>query len=330
MNITSWSRKPARLLDWVRTSVDRHIASYKLCLPLVPQDGGGSRSFIRTLRDYLDRIGYSYTDNLGHRYEAVLVCAWITDYERIQGALHRNPGLKVIHRVDGSGRDYGRFDDGDERLAKINTLADLTVFQSHYSRFSTTVKYCLIKQDGPIIYNPTSTALFSPDGPRIEFGPGVRVCNAAWSSNPMKGTIHIPRLAEENRDVHFVLCGSYNAMPDLPNIHLLGVVSPTEVARAMRSCDVFLTLAQNDPCSNAVIEALASGLPVLYKDSGGNPELVGDCGLPVEVDSFRTQLDQAMARKEELSRMARERAVRVFSTDVVCPQYLKAIEGLLV
>ena len=145
----------------------------------------------------------------------------------------------------------------------------------------------------------------------------------------MKGTVHIPRLAEENPDAHFVLCGHYNPMPDLPNIHMLGVVNRTEMARAMRSCDVLLNLSQNDPCPNVVIEALASGLPVLYKDSGGVPELVGGCGLPVEVDNYRTQLDQVMAGKEELGRMARQRAVRMFSADVICQQYLRAIEGLL-
>ena len=37
--------------------------------------------------------------------------------------------------------------------------------------------------------------------------------------------------------------------------------------------------SRDDPCSNALLEALACGLPAAYLDSGGHPELVGGGGL---------------------------------------------------
>ena len=43
----------------------------------------------------------------------------------------------------------------------------------------------------------------------------------------------------------------------------------------------------NDPCPTVVLEALASGLPVVYSASGGVPELVGPdagVGVPAELD----------------------------------------------
>src|SRR4029079_8142007 len=43
-----------------------------------------------------------------------------------------------------------------------------------------------------------------------------------------------------------------------------------------RSADAYLMTKHNDPCPNVVLEALASGLPVLYATSGGVAELVGD------------------------------------------------------
>ncbi len=52
------------------------------------------------------------------------------------------------------------------------------------------------------------------------------------------------------------------------------------VARLLREHDVYLAASSDDPCSNALLEALASGLPAAYLDSGGHPELVGDGGLP--------------------------------------------------
>jgi len=83
--------------------------------------------------------------------------------------------------------------------------------------------------------------------------------------------------------------------------------------------------SENESCPNVVLEALASGLPILYKDSGATPEVVGKCGLKVTVGNFREQLERALGRREEFSEAARTRAVTLFSPDVVFPQYLKAI-----
>tara|TARA_B100000963_G_C22552014_1_gene637225 strand:+ start:171 stop:1331 length:1161 start_codon:yes stop_codon:yes gene_type:complete len=44
------------------------------------------------------------------------------------------------------------------------------------------------------------------------------------------------------------------------------------------SSDVYITYAQLDPCPNFVLEAIAHGLPIIGCDSGGVPEIVGNCG----------------------------------------------------
>ena len=51
-----------------------------------------------------------------------------------------------------------------------------------------------------------------------------------------------------------------------------------------------IMLKQNDPCPNTVIEAMACGLPIIYADNGGLPELVGDnCGYSIQwKESFST------------------------------------------
>ena len=52
----------------------------------------------------------------------------------------------------------------------------------------------------------------------------------------------------------------------------------------MRAQDVYLAPSYDDPCSNALLEALACGLPAAFRASGGHPELVGDGGLPFRDD----------------------------------------------
>ena len=43
--------------------------------------------------------------------------------------------------------------------------------------------------------------------------------------------------------------------------------------------DAYIMLKYKDPCPNTVIEAMSCGLPILYSDSGGLPEIIGDNGI---------------------------------------------------
>ena len=65
-------------------------------------------------------------------------------------------------------------------------------------------------------------------------------------------------------------------------IRHVGPVGSSGVASLLREHDVYLAASRDDPCSNALLEALACGLPAAYLRSGGHPELVGAGGLPFE------------------------------------------------
>jgi glycosyltransferase involved in cell wall biosynthesis len=300
----------------------------KICLPIKYQPHGGMYTFVWNFRRYVQQHGIAFTDNIEDEYDVLFVNSWVVPYETIYRVKRTRSQVCVVQRVDGSARDYGRFDNADAKQAQVNLLADLTIFQSHYSKYSSTQKYRIIHKDGPIIYNPVETRVFTPNGPCAELPAGrARVLNVSWSTNPKKGTWQIADLAKENSDIVFVLCGRYNTLPDLPNIHLMGHLDISTLARVMRSCDVFLNLSENDPCPNVVLEALSSGLPVLYKRSGGVPELVEDCGVSTEPDSFRESLEHVMVRREDLSRRARERVMTHFAPELIFPQYLTAIES---
>lgn len=285
-------------------------------------------TFVGQLRAYLDAHGVPHTANLGDDYDILFVNSWVVPFETVRRVKEERPLVRVVQRVDGSSKDYGGYRSGDARQARVNLLADLTIFQSAYSRVSTTRKFHVVGQDGPIIHNPVDLMLFAPEGPTLMRAHGrPAVACVSWSTNQRKGTRDIDRLAADHADVDFVLCGRFEGLKLRSNVIHLGHGSRYDVATALRSCDAFLNLSENDPAPNVVIEAMASGLPVLYRDSGGVPELVGDCGLPVTIERFREQLDEILARREPLGRAARERAVRNFGPDVVFPQYLAAMEA---
>jgi glycosyltransferase involved in cell wall biosynthesis len=258
---------------------------------------------------------------------------WQVELADLWLGLRANPAARLVHRVDGSAQDYGRADGPriDAAQRAINRLADLTIFQSHYARQATLERFRAVVHDGPVIHNAVDVDLFRPDGERLpQFEPGRRqVISVSWSTNPRKGAAAVYACAQANPAVHFLLAGRFPEAPAQANLHTLGVLGRGDLATAMRSCDALLTFSENEACPNVVLEGLASGLPVLYKHSGATPEVVGDCGLAVEVDTFRAGLDQVLEPRADYAGNARRRALEQFHPEAVFGRYLGEIEAAL-
>jgi glycosyltransferase involved in cell wall biosynthesis len=273
--------------------------------------------------------GWRVTANVTEPADVLFTNSWMTSYSRLCRAIRHSPGIRIIHRIDGSAADYGRFDDADPRQAAVNVLADATIFQSEYSRYSTREKHQVVAKDGPVIHNPVDLDLFSPEGLRLDLAGSVRVACVTWSTNPMKGARSVYRMAETNPDVTFHLAGRFPEAPSLPNLTLCGVLDRQGLARHLRSCHVLLTFSQNEACPNHVLEAMASGLPVLYHDSGAMAEVVGAAGLPTTEEIFAENLSMVKSTLDAWSHRARERAIALFSPKAVFQQYRSVIETAL-
>ena len=109
-----------------------------------------------------------------------------------------------------------------------------------------------------------------------------------------------------------------------------------------QSADAYIMTKHNDPCPNVVLEALASGLPVLHSASGGVPELVGDeagIALPVPEtfdgnptpapSAIAAGMAQVIAGREAMSRVARARAVERFGLAAWLDRHEQLFKGLL-
>ncbi|MFP4322161.1 MAG: glycosyltransferase family 4 protein [Anaerolineales bacterium] len=305
----------------------------KLCFP-EPTHGaqGGSATFRQNWLAWLDAQGIPHTTNLADAYDVLFVNAWQTPYIAIHRQKRARPDLRVVQRVDGAGRDYGRTDMADALQQAVNTLADVTIFQSHYSRRSTRDMYHIIAQDGPVIHNPVDTTRFTPHGaPHPQLGPPPetpRLLTAIWSDNPRKGAPRLLELARANPALEFIHIGHPLPEPP-PNLTHFAHLDHAELAAAMRSAHIFLNLSENDPCPNVVLEALASGLPVIYAPSGGTPELVGSAaGLALgDEDHLADSVAQLMADWAAYHTAARCRAEAEFSFERIFSQYHQAIRA---
>lgn len=295
----------------------------KISIPIEIKKQGGVYTFLNNFIEYLDRQGIPYSNKIEGDEDILFVNSWVVPYRLIRKAKKKNKKLKVLHRIDGSAQDYGRTDNADQKQAKINALADVTIFQSNYGRYATREKFNVIGNDGPVIYNPVDIETFKPEGERVDLASGIRICCATFSTNKKKGLDTIYRLAERYTDFHFIICGRTDSDIHLENISFMGMLDKPDLSRTMRSSDLFLFPSENETCPNVVLEAMASGLPIIYEDSGGTAELVEDCGIPLGSD-FEADVQRIMSEQDLFAKRARERAVNIFNPDIVFDLYINA------
>lgn len=91
-------------------------------------------------------------------------------------------------------------------------------------------------------------------------------------------------------------------------VHFLGYRH--DVARVMRAVDTFVFPSRYEACSLVLLEALASGLPVVTTETAGGAEIVTpDCGVvlkdPNDVASLADAVRRLLAHPEKLREMGR-------------------------
>jgi glycosyltransferase involved in cell wall biosynthesis len=244
-----------------------------------PPPYGGSNQFLLALRRELERRGLRVGEEcVGRRTRACLLNAHAFDARTIRRGLH--PGCRVVHRIDGPLLLYRGFDDGtDERIRELNReLAHATVAQSSFSLRAYADLGFELAAPG-VIPNAVDPELFHPPRSRRPLGGRVRLVCTSWSDNPNKRAEVFGRLAGRLDPDRFECTFAGRSPVPLPAVRVLPPLDSRRLGELLREQDVFVAPSLNDPASNAVLEALASGLPVLYARSGGHPELVGEAGL---------------------------------------------------
>lgn len=266
----------------------------------VPPPYGGGNQFLWGLRRELERRHWRVENNtISPATRACLYNSFNFDFDRLR-ALRRD-GCRMIHRVDGPIAAYRGIDEGiDQRIWQINhDLADATIFQSNYSQRKHE-EMGLQFRSPQVIPNAADPHIFNARGraPYLR-GPKVRLIASSWSSNVNKGADvyeYLDRHLDFSR-YEFTFLG--RSPVAFRNINLVAPEPSDGVAERLRAHDVFVIASRNEPCSNALIEALSCGLPAAYLNSGSHAELVGAAGA-----GFDTAADAPRAIEQVIDRHA--------------------------
>jgi len=190
--------------------------------------------------------------------------------------------LPLVHRLDGLTARYGRPEGEtyDDLQKELNRLAARTVFQSQFCLDS--FRNGAAGPQDTIILNGVDGDLF-PTRPRHSSSSVLKLISASWSDNPAKGH-NASALLSELPGVHMTFMGRWPETLDKKNVHIIPPQRQEVMSSYYHQADGFVHMASNDPSPNVVTEALATGLPVLYLDSGGTREIIRGTqfGVPIQ------------------------------------------------
>ena len=119
------------------------------------------------------------------------------------------------------------------------------------------------------------------------------------------------------------------------NVIFLG--KRTDIASLLASADVFLLPSRSEGLSNALLEAMASRLPVVATRVGGNPEVVseGESGYLVEAEDAQTmaaRLINLLVDRTQAQAKGRKGCAIVearFTVDTMVARMVAAYDALL-
>ena len=189
-------------------------------------------------------------------------------------------------------------------------LASATVFQSAYS-FKESYALGFRAVSPVVIHNSVNSVIFNSQGKKSFAGQGkIKLVSSAWSDNPRKGGPFLKWLDENLNWNRFEYTFIGRVQQTFNNIRHIAPVSSEELADLLRQHDIYVSVSLHEPCSNALLEALACGLPALYRDDGGNPELVSFGGLPFTgKEDVLAKLDRLAGNIASFDRLIWQRSI---------------------
>jgi len=196
-------------------------------------------------------------------------------------------------------------------------------------------RYGLDPKKSRVIQTGVDPAFFSPEDAR-EPSDRIRIVTTGrldWNKGLTYGLQSIRGLVDAGVPVMFSIIGDgpdrqriLFAIDDLglrDSVRLLGRLAPVAVRDELRRSDIFILPSLTEGLSNAAVEAMGCGVPVVLTDVGGAREAVADgvegFVVPLWDPPAMTEAVRNLARDPQLrlrmGRAARERVLRDFTAE---------------
>lgn len=309
----------------------------------------------------LARRGIRVTHDPHDECDALLIIAGTRHLRGILDARRR--GVRIVQRLDGinwvhrkrrtGARHFLRAEYGNFLLSLIRSrIAVSILYQSEFTRRWWNDWYGVPPKRASVVHNGVDLAEYTPSGHGTPPADRCRllVVEGSLGGGYDMGLDNAVQLAHILHEQH-----------DFPmELHVVGRIKPSHQARVVsrsrvpilwagavareripeidRSAHLFFSADLNPACPNAVIEALACGLPVAAFETGAMKEVVGgEAGriVPYGGDPWRLEqpdlpaLAQASAGilrdRPRFSRAARQHAEQALGLDRMIDGYLQVL-----
>ncbi len=241
---------------------------------------GGANQFLKALQNNLRQLGH-YEKNIN----AANVILANVNPGNLLSLLQQIPTLKkkyprkiIIARLDGP---ISLIRGQDKYLDKITAqfiklFADGVIFQSDWCKKNNTKLFNISSPYQTVIHNAANNQIFYPKNTPSN-NPKIKLIASSWSSNWRKG-FKIYEYLDNHLDFsRYEITFAGNSPIKFKNIQTIPPLSSKQLADTLRQHDIYITASKNDPCSNALLEAISCGLPVVALNSGGHTELINSC-----------------------------------------------------
>ncbi len=266
-------------MENIFTAIDRFINGPEIAIFHTfqkPPYGGGNQ-FLMALTKELKRQGFDVGANkIGKNTKAVMFNSFEFDRNKLENGWRKHKP-KMVQRLAGPIGIYRGTDIEIDReiWAWNGKFADSTIFISNYS-YNKYRELGLEYKDPHTILNASDPDIFNKNG-LIAAPPGerrIRLIATAWSNNPKKGGPILSWLDLHLDHTKYELTFVGRTKAEFKGATLIDPVPSEELAKILKQHDIYIAPSEDDPCSNALVEALTCGLPAAFRNSGGHPELV--------------------------------------------------------
>ncbi len=260
-------------------------------------------------------------------------------------------GIKIVLNQNGVGYPAwlpNGWQKHNDRLSEVLSLADYVFYQSRFAKISADRFLIARDKNYEILYNAVDTRRYKPaNQKRNDSLPVLLLAGYHSEYYRVETALKILSLVKRRWDnARLVLAGvlrwgreSNQMLKDIHEecqalnldekaLEIKGPYSQEDAVGLYHQADILIHTQSNDVCPSVVIEAMACGLPVVYSDSGGTKELVGEDGgigipnasdwdkiFPPDPEAMANAVGTVLQRKEFFIEAARKRAVRFFGVD---------------